>query len=230
MAKVEEKEKKPVDLGEERTMTPPESQKPVTPPAPPADDKKNVEKPESTEKSEEKKDEKSTDKKEDKKADKKEEKKDEAAKKADDSKKAANKTESSADAKDEQSIAPYAQPSMEYPRPESLKPMSAYDNFDKDNKLNLNTHKRNKKSKTPIRDFIAEACDMKGYKKSDKDKATMSKKLALANVLWMGAKLTVACTVFGPIVGSWLVAQYTNKDKASTIEGKMQNTVKFFTL
>lgn len=106
---------------------------------------------------------------------------------------------------------------------------------EKDSKINLNVYKREESSKMPIRNFIAEICDMKGYKKEDNEKRKasgepeikMSKKLAAANLIWLGAKLTVACTVFGPIAGSWLVAQYTNKDKASKLESKMQNLAKF---
>ncbi len=101
------------------------------------------------------------------------------------------------------------------------------DNFDKDNMMNLAVHKKKQKTKTPIRDFIANACDVQGYCTEDKKKV-MSKKRALASVLWMGAKLTVACTVFGPIVGSWLIAHYTAHDKAKQLEGKARPYVHFF--
>ena len=228
MADVKEEKKK--DLGEERTMTPPEPQKPpVTPVDPPVDGKKDAGKTESTEEksTEEKKKENGADKKDDKESEKgvDTQEKDAGEKKET---KSESKPEPALDSSVEQSIAPYLPSSMKYPSQDAFD--FEPDNFDKDNKINLNVHKKEKESKTPIRDFIAEMCDMKGYKKNDKDKPTMSRKLAFANLIWYGAKLTVACTVFGPIAGSWLVAQYTNKEKASALESKMQNKVKFFTL
>ncbi len=220
MAKVKEREKQPENLGEGREMVPPESPKQTMPPV---DEKKDEAKIEGVGNSEEKKDEKRIDKE----ADRKEVEKGEAEKKVEDAKKVEEKAEPSADVTGENSIAPYAPENMQAQENNEINEES---NFDKDNIINLNTHKKEKKSKTPIRDFIAEMCDMNGYKKDDKDKKTMSRKRAFANLVWYGAKLTVACTVFGPIVGSWLVAQYTNHDKASALESKMQNKVKFFTL
>ena len=208
------------NMGEERTMAPQEPPKPVVE----KDNTKSV----NTEKVEENKiGTKETDKAQDKKQEKKEEKK---ADKGKETSKKVEKTEKvpSNEPAVAQSIAPYAPSNMEYGGVTGPTTFAPNDNFEKDNKMNLNVYKKEKKSKTPIRDFIAEVCDMKGYKKGDKKDAVMSKKLALANVIWLGAKLTVACTVFGPIVGSWLTAQYTNKDKATKIEDKMKGGVKYF--
>ena len=214
--KKSENEKK--NMGEERVMTPQEPPKPVVEKenAKPADAEK-VEPKAEEKKAETKETDKAKDKKEDKKADK---RKEETAEKIDKA--------PTIDPVETQSIAPYAPSNMQYGGTSTSAFAPPSDNFDKDNRINLNVHKREKKSKTPIRDFIAEVCDMKGYKKGDKKETVMSKKLALANVIWLGAKLTVACTVFGPIVGSWLTAQYTNKDKATKLEDKMKGGVKYF--
>ncbi len=124
------------------------------------------------------------------------------------------------------------------PEEELSEPTNEFaDNFDAKSKINLNTYKKKTKSKKPIRNFIAEVCDMKGYKKADnerrkkegKPEIKMSKKLAAANLIWLGAKITVACTVFGPIVGCWLAMHYTNHEFATRVEQKAVNFGKFFT-
>lgn len=115
---------------------------------------------------------------------------------------------------------------------EYYEPEPYEDNFVKDDMMNLAVYKKKQRTKTSIRDFIANACDVQGYRTEDQEKGkpkkVMSKKRALASVLWMGAKLTVACTVFGPIVGSWLIAHYTTHDKAKKLEDKARPYVHFF--
>lgn len=88
------------------------------------------------------------------------------------------------------------------------------DLYDKDDKMNLWSYKKEKKTKTPVIDFIADVCDSTALK------TKKTKKRALASLIWMGAKMTVGCAMLGPIVGTWLVAHYTNHDKATKYEKK----------